>query len=84
MFSPSAGGDPVSAFIDSLRAVRPDGFRAMTRACFEDQSHVLPEIDVPTLLMYPDHDVRAPAAVGEAIRAAVPSSELVVLPDQAT
>lgn len=79
MFSPSAGGELVNAFIDSVRAVRPSGFRAMTRACFDDQSHVLPEIDVPTLLVYADHDVRAPVAVGQAIHAVVPSSELVVL-----
>lgn len=79
MFSPSAGGELVSAFIDSVRSVRPRGFRAMTRACFDDQSHVLPEIDVPTLLLYADHDVRAPVALGEALHAAVPDSELVVL-----
>ncbi|GAB3049991.1 alpha/beta fold hydrolase [Intrasporangium mesophilum] len=79
MFSPSAGGELVTAFIDSVRAVRPSAFRAMSRACFEDQRYVLPEIDVPTLLVYADHDVRAPVAVGEAIHALVPSSELVVL-----
>ena len=79
MFSPSAEGELVTAFIDSVRAVRPSGFRAMTRACFDDQSHVLPEVDVPTLLLYADHDSRAPVAVGEALHAAVPGSELVVL-----
>jgi pimeloyl-ACP methyl ester carboxylesterase len=79
MFSPSADGELVTAFIDSVRAVRPTGFRAMTRACFDDQRHVLPEIDVPTLLLYADQDVRAPVAVGEAIHAVVPGSELVVL-----
>ena len=52
----------------------------MTRACFDDQSQVLPEIDVPTLLLSADHDVRVPVAVVEAIHAAVPGSELVVLP----
>ena len=79
MFSPSAGGELVSAFIDSVKAARPSGFRAMSRACFEDQSHVLPEVDVPTLLLYADHDVRAPVTVGEAIHAAIPGSELAVL-----
>ena len=79
MFSPSAEGELVTAFIDSVKAAHPSGFRAMTRACFEDQSHVLPEIDLPTLLLYADHDVRAPVTVGEAIRAVVPLSRLVVL-----
>ena len=79
MFSPSAGGELVEAFVDSVRAFRPGGFRAMARASHEDQSHVLPEVDVPMLLLYADHDVHAPVAVGEAIHAAVRGSELVVL-----
>jgi len=79
MFSPSAGDERVSAFIDSVKAFRPGGFRAMARASFEDQSHVLAEVDVPMLLLYADHDVRAPIAVGEAMHAAVDGSALVVL-----
>lgn len=79
MFSPSARGELVEAFIDSVRAFRPGGFRAMARASFDDQSHVLPEVDVPTFLLYADNDVRAPVAVGEALQAAVHGSELVVL-----
>jgi pimeloyl-ACP methyl ester carboxylesterase len=51
----------------------------MAGASFDDQSHVLPDVDVPTLLLYADHDVRAPVAVGEAIHAVVRGSELVVL-----
>lgn len=80
MFSPSADGELVATFVDSVRAFRAGGFRAMARASFEDQSHVLPEVDVPTLLLYADHDVRAPVAVGEAMHAVVRGSELVVLP----
>ena len=80
MFSPSAGGELVEAFVDSVRAFRPSGFRAMARASFADQSHVLPEVDVPTLLLYADHDVRAPVAIGETIHAGVHGSKLVVLP----
>jgi len=79
MFSPSAKGELVEAFIDSVKAFRPGGFRSMARASFTDQSHVLPEVDVPTLLLYADHDMRAPVAVGDAIHAAVRGSELVVL-----
>jgi pimeloyl-ACP methyl ester carboxylesterase len=79
MFSPSAKAEVVAPFVDSVRASRPGGFRAMARASAEDQSHVLPEIDVPTLLLYADHDLRAPVTVGEAMHAVVPESQLVVL-----
>ena len=79
MFSPSVKAEVAATFVDSVRAFRPGGFRAMARASYEDQSHVLPEVDMPTLLLYADHDVRAPVAVGEAIHAVVPGSQLVVL-----
>jgi pimeloyl-ACP methyl ester carboxylesterase len=79
LVSPSAEGERVVAFVDRVRATRPRGFRAMAHASHPDQSHVLPDIDVPTLLLYADHDVRAPVAVGEALHHALPGSELVVL-----
>jgi pimeloyl-ACP methyl ester carboxylesterase len=79
MFSPSAKGEVVATFTDSVRAFHPAGFRAMAQASLEDQSHVLPEVDLPTLLLYADHDVRAPVAVGEAMHAVIPRSQLVVL-----
>jgi pimeloyl-ACP methyl ester carboxylesterase len=79
MFSPSAKAEVVARFVHTVRAFRPGGFRAMARASFEDQSHVLPEVDVPTLLLYADHDLRAPLAVGAAMHAVVPESQLVVL-----
>lgn len=79
MFSPSVKDEVVASFVDSVRAFRPGGFRAMARASFEDQSHVLPEVDVPTLLLYADQDARAPVAVGEAMHEVVRGSQLVVL-----
>lgn len=79
MFSPAVDDQVVERFLQSVRAFRPTGFRAMARASFEDQGHVLPDVDVPTLLLYADHDVRAPVAVGEALHNAVRGSQLVVL-----
>jgi pimeloyl-ACP methyl ester carboxylesterase len=83
MFSPavlaSADPDRVAPFLDSVRGFRPSGFRAMARASYADQRHVLAEVDVPTLLLYSDHDVRAPVPVGAALHRALPGSELVVL-----
>jgi len=79
MFSSSAEGHLVASFLDSVRAFRPSGFRAMARASYPDQSHVLAEVDIPALLLFADHDVRAPVSIGEAMHRAVPGSELVVL-----
>jgi pimeloyl-ACP methyl ester carboxylesterase len=79
MFSQSAEGELVARFLDSARAFRPSGFRAMARASYTDQSHVLAEVDVPTLLLYADHDVRAPVSIGEAMHGTLPTAELVVL-----
>lgn len=67
-------------FEAGMRAFHPRGFRAMARASAEDVRDVLPRIDVPTLLVYGDQDVRAPLAIAEALEAAIPASRLVVLP----
>jgi pimeloyl-ACP methyl ester carboxylesterase len=51
MFSPSAEGDLVAPFLDSVRAFRPSGFRAMALASYADQRHVLAGVEVPMLLL---------------------------------
>ena len=79
MFSPSVDVELVAPFLDSVRASRPGGFRAMALASYADQRHVLAEVDLPTLLLYADHDVRAPVSIGESLHRALPRSELVVL-----
>lgn len=79
MFSPSADATVVVPFLDSVRAFHPYGFATMARASHPDQSQVLPDIDVPTLLLYADHDVRAPAAIGRALNDAISTSQLVIL-----
>ena len=64
-----------------MLAFHPAGFRAMARASAEDVRGVLPDITVPTLLVYGDGDVRAPLTVAEDLHAAISGSTLVVLPD---
>lgn len=64
MFSAAVPAETMRAFDASMRAFHPDGFRAMARASAEDVRDVLPHIDVPTLLVYGDRDVRAPRSVG--------------------
>ena len=80
MFFSAVPSDTAKRFDASMRAFHPPGFRAMARASAEDVRDVLPGIDVPTLLVYGDGDVRAPLAIAEALQASIPGSRLVVLP----
>jgi pimeloyl-ACP methyl ester carboxylesterase len=81
MFSESASPEMVEEFAASVSEFHPAGFRAMARSFAEaDLRDVLPRIEVPTLLLYGDKDVRAPLEVAEALHAAIPTSRLVVMP----
>jgi pimeloyl-ACP methyl ester carboxylesterase len=62
--------------------VRSTGTRPMLAAFADaDLRAVLPTIAVPTLLLYGAADVRAPRPVAQALRAAIPKSKLVLVPD---
>ena len=80
MFSAGPPQEFVDAFEASVRAFHPAGFRAMARASAENLREALAHIDVPTLLIYGDADVRAPLTVAEDLHAAIAGSQLVVLP----
>jgi pimeloyl-ACP methyl ester carboxylesterase len=81
MFSASAPPDRVAEFTASVAGFRPAGFLAMARASAEaDLTDVLGDVDLPTLLLCGDADVRAPLDVGQRLHAAIPGSRLAVLP----
>ncbi len=81
MFSASAPADLAAEFAASLAtSYHPPGFRVMARAAAEaDLRDVLPTINVPTVILHGDLDVRAPREVAEALHAAIPGSRLTVL-----
>jgi pimeloyl-ACP methyl ester carboxylesterase len=81
LFSESTPAETVAEFALNASGFHPAGLRAMTHSIAEaDLRDVLPEIGVPTLLLYGENDVRAPRRVADDIHAAIPSSKLVVLP----
>lgn len=81
LVSESASAEMVQEFAANACRFHPAGLRAMARSFAEaDLRDVLPRIDVPTLLLYGDNDVRAPLNVAEDLHAAIPTSRLVVLP----
>jgi pimeloyl-ACP methyl ester carboxylesterase len=81
MFSEGTPQESADAFGATMRAFHPAGFRAMAHASAEDLHEVLPQIKIPTLLVYGDKDVRAPLSVAENLRAVISGSTLVVLPE---
>jgi pimeloyl-ACP methyl ester carboxylesterase len=64
----------------SMLEFHPAGFRALARAAAENLRPVLPRIRVPTLLVYGEHDIRAPLPVARDLEAAITGARLVVLP----
>jgi pimeloyl-ACP methyl ester carboxylesterase len=81
MFSPQASPKAVAAFGASVARFSPNGFCTMARASAEaDLTAELVDIDVPALLLYGDHDLRAPVAVGRQLQAGLRSAQLEVLP----
>lgn len=70
----------VERFAASMREFHPAGFRAMARALAEDLRDALPQIDVSTLIVAGDRDVRAPLPVAEHLHSTISGSTLVVLP----
>ncbi|HEX2065135.1 MAG TPA: alpha/beta hydrolase, partial [Acidimicrobiales bacterium] len=71
--------------VDELTSIisefHPAATRVAMRAFAEaDLRAVLPHIDVPTLLLCGDKDVRAPRHVWEPLHAGIPGSKLVVIP----
>jgi pimeloyl-ACP methyl ester carboxylesterase len=81
MFSESAPADPVAEFARIMAEFHPAGFRAFASALAEaDIRDVLAHIQVPTLLIYGDKDVRAPLKVARELHRKIPGSRLVVIP----
>lgn len=80
MFGESAPGHVVAEYAEVLASFHPLGLRAMARACTEDLTDVLGTIRLPTLLVYGEEDVRAPAGVASVLHEAIAGSELVRLP----
>jgi pimeloyl-ACP methyl ester carboxylesterase len=82
LFSDLIPADREAALVTIMReSVRPATIRAAGHIGAEtDLRQVLPTIDVPTLVLHGEADARSPLANAEALHAAIPTSQLVVLP----
>lgn len=78
-----AGSDPVLAgeLAQMLRDTHPEATRTALQAFAEaDLRDTLAEVNVPTLLLYGELDVRSPPRVWEPIHEGIAHSKLVVIP----
>lgn len=81
MFSEGVPASVADGFRADVEAADPGGFLTMARACeAADLRGVLDGIEVPTLVLAGDADVRAPLPVAEAISGGIRGARLVVLP----
>jgi pimeloyl-ACP methyl ester carboxylesterase len=61
--------------------VRPESMKTqLTLMAEADQRDLLPSIDVPTLLLWGEHDARSPLGVARQFEQAIPDTTLVVIP----
>ncbi len=79
-------GDPPAEFVPLLdeiaAAVRPASLGTELLLMAEiDQRDLLPDIAVPALLIWGEHDARSPLSVAHQFERAIPNNELVLIPD---
>jgi len=82
LFAGAVGDRTIEEISTIMSEFHPAGARAMVRSFAEaDLRHVLPDVEVPTLLLYGARDERAPRAVADALHAGIRGSRLVFIPD---
>ena len=70
----------MAIWADNTGSRKPGGYRAAAHSMAEaDLRDVLPQIGVPTLLLYGELDERSPRSVADELHARIPSSRLVVI-----
>jgi pimeloyl-ACP methyl ester carboxylesterase len=78
-------GDPPAEFVPLLAEmaadVRPESLgKSVSVVAEADQRKLLPQITVPTLLIWGELDARSPLSIARRFEDAIPDSELVVIP----
>jgi pimeloyl-ACP methyl ester carboxylesterase len=80
--SPEVIAEIMSIAVDNSGLAHPGGYRAMAHSMAEaDLRDVLPQVRVPTLLLYGGLDERSPLHIAEDLRAHIPNAELAVIAD---
>jgi pimeloyl-ACP methyl ester carboxylesterase len=81
MHSESATQEVREELAEIMSAFHPVGFRLMALSSAHcDTRDLLPEIGVPTLLVWGEADARSPMSVANQLHAAIPGARLAVIP----
>lgn len=81
MFSDSASKDLIDELLEISAGYHPAALADLARSfATTDLRTTLPTINVPTMVLHGDCDVRSPLGAGAALHEAIPHSTLVVLP----
>jgi pimeloyl-ACP methyl ester carboxylesterase len=81
MLTESAPPEMAEQTLALMSGIHPRASLTMLSAMANaDLRGILPNIDVPTLVLHCELDARSPLAVGKALHAKIPASQLIVLP----
>ena len=79
--SPELVDELASIWADNAASIHPAGYRAMAHSMAEaDLREFLPQIMIPTLLLYGELDQRSPLRIAAELRDGIPQAKLVVIP----
>lgn len=79
-FTEAASNDLKEEMSAVVSEFHPLGFRLMAKSSADtDTTNLLPNIEVPTLLLWGDDDRRSPMNIAEQFRDAIPSAELAII-----
>ena len=80
LFSEAASEDVCEELASIMSDFHPVGYRVMIQTSDSDTRDLLPNIRVPTLLVWGEEDQRAPLTVARQLRDAIPEARLVIIP----
>ncbi len=82
MFTDAAPQAVRQELADIFADFHPVGFRLMSLSSAEvDSRDLLPHVAAPTLLLWGDDDRRSPLHIARQFQSAIPSAELVIVPN---
>ncbi len=82
LMSPKSSPEAFQKLVDSMSALHKDSYiKTIEASTHYDRVADLPNIRVPTLLVYGEDDTLTPPALGRSMAAKIPGAEMVVIPD---